>query len=270
MKARRRPGAALALLSVALACALPADAAPRRVVSINLCTDLLLLEVAAPNQIAALTLLSRDPAMSPYATQAANHPATRGQVEELLQLQPDLILTTTGVNTQTVRLLESLGLPVESFPAPTTTAGIIDSLRRLGVLLDRAPEADALINRLQATPSPPHGSAWVLQAGGHTPGATTLAPALLEAAGLHDLATDTGFAGGGFVPLEQLVMSKADYLITPVPTGGGFSLAERFLAHPAFALDKARRITFDESLWSCGGAHFAAAVATLRQSLGAP
>nr|MDQ4086745.1 ABC transporter substrate-binding protein [Pseudomonadota bacterium] len=39
------------LLAASLALAAPAEAAPRRVASLNLCTDELLLALAAPDQI---------------------------------------------------------------------------------------------------------------------------------------------------------------------------------------------------------------------------
>src|SRR5688572_3101869 len=66
--------------------------APQRVVSLNLCTDAMLFELARPGQIAAVTRLSRDPALSRFAREAARTPVIHGMAEEVLALAPDLVL----------------------------------------------------------------------------------------------------------------------------------------------------------------------------------
>ena len=66
--------------------------APRRVVSINLCTDQLALAVAAPGQLVSVSELARDPALSAMASRAAAIPSNRGRAEEVLALRPDLVL----------------------------------------------------------------------------------------------------------------------------------------------------------------------------------
>ena len=52
------------LLAISLALAAPAGAEPRRVASLNLCTDELLLLIAAPGQIVSVTHLARQKADS--------------------------------------------------------------------------------------------------------------------------------------------------------------------------------------------------------------
>ncbi|MGB0498119.1 MAG: ABC transporter substrate-binding protein, partial [Rubricella sp.] len=63
-----------------------------RVVSINLCTDILVLQLADPGQIAALTFLATDPRSSILAEEAAGFPLIRGRAEEVFALDPDLVL----------------------------------------------------------------------------------------------------------------------------------------------------------------------------------
>ena len=50
-----------------LVAALPAVAAPRRVVSMNLCTDQVAMLLAAPGQLISVSDLAQDPRMSPMA-----------------------------------------------------------------------------------------------------------------------------------------------------------------------------------------------------------
>lgn len=270
MNRLRRLLAALALASVATVCAAGVESPPQRVVSLNLCTDLLLLEIAGPTQIAGLTALARDPALSPYAAAAARLPVTHVQGEALLALAPDLILATPQAAVSTVALLRQLGLRVELLPPPTTVDELRQTLRRIGELLGQTPRAEALIASIDPIAAPPAGSAWLLQAGGHTPGTASLGHALLLQAGLRDLAQHTPYASGGFVPLERLLSARADVLVLSTSTGRANSLAEQFLAHPALAHTSARHVPLDESLWACGSAQFAQGVSRLRAALIAP
>src|SRR3546814_5234381 len=64
----------IALLVVAMSVAAAADAAPRRIESLNLCADQLLIALADRDQIAALTQFARDPTLS---HEAADRKSTR-------------------------------------------------------------------------------------------------------------------------------------------------------------------------------------------------
>ncbi len=72
------PGASLCALT-------PADelpgARPERVVSLNLCTDELLLQLADPQQIAALSWLARVPHLTGLGAEDALDPGVRGLAE---------------------------------------------------------------------------------------------------------------------------------------------------------------------------------------------
>lgn len=263
----RRLLAALSLTACAATCPAVAAVPPARVVSLNLCTDLLLIEVGAPAQIAGVTALARDPALSPHAADAARLPVTPAQTEALLALQPDLVLAAPGAATTTIARLRELGLRVALIEPATTLNGIIAALRETGELLARAATAEQLVAGLQLPPAPPAGRAWLLQAGGHTPGQASLGHALLAAAGLRDLASETGHANGGFVPLERVLAARADVLVLGRAPMNSNSLAQQFLNHAALRQAPARRIHIDEALWVCGSARFAEAVTALRAAL---
>ena len=164
MNGLRRLLAALALASVATVCAAGVESPPQRVVSLNLCTDLLLLEIAAPTQIAGLTALARDPVLSPYAAAAARLPVTHVQAEALLALAPDLIVATPQAAVSTVALLRQLGLRVELLPPPTTVDELRQTLRRAGELLGQTPRAEALIASIDPIAAPPACSSQARQA----------------------------------------------------------------------------------------------------------
>jgi hypothetical protein len=73
---------------------LPADK-PARIVSLNMCTDDLLLRLADPARIASVTWLSRAQRGSNVADIAARLPVNHGLAEEIIPLDPDLVIAGT-------------------------------------------------------------------------------------------------------------------------------------------------------------------------------
>ena len=84
------------LLAASLALAAPADASPRRVASLNLCTDELVLMIADPAQIASVTHLSQSPAETPLWRLARRHARNDGSLLSVAPLRPDLVVTMGG------------------------------------------------------------------------------------------------------------------------------------------------------------------------------
>src|SRR5262245_6215272 len=90
----RRSLASLGLMAAAALCpaAGQADDAPRRIVSLDLCTDQLMLELAPREHIAAVTHLAADPTVSAIPDKARGLAITHGGAEDVLRLDPDLVL----------------------------------------------------------------------------------------------------------------------------------------------------------------------------------
>ena len=76
-----------------------------RVVSLNLCTDQMLV-LLAPEKVAALSPLARDPALSFVAPQAEHLPVVRASAEAVLRLHPDLVLAAPYGAQTTLALLQ--------------------------------------------------------------------------------------------------------------------------------------------------------------------
>ena len=254
-----------------LALALPAGAAPpERVVSINLCTDQLAMLVAAPGQLVSVSWLARDPALSAMPDEARALPANHGLAEDILRLRPDLVLAGAWSDPTTLAMLERLGLRVETFGADADMAGIRADLLRMGDLLGRAERARDLAAafdaRLAAVPPPdgPPPRAALYATDGYSAGRGSLSDAILAAAGLANMAADLGRPDGGFVPLERLVLSRPDMLVTD-RAGPDPARAEEVLRHPALTALRARTpaTAHLDARWSCATPHVADAVANL-------
>jgi iron complex transport system substrate-binding protein len=123
---------------------LGAGAAPVRVVSQTVGTDELLLAVAAPEQIAALSHISDDAAFSAVAAQALAYPKLeRGDAESVLKYRPTLLLVADFSRTELVEQVRRSGVRVLVFDRYDTLEAAFDNLRRLARELGGAAPARA-------------------------------------------------------------------------------------------------------------------------------
>ena len=250
-----------ALLGVAAPSAV-AETRPARVVSLNLCTDQLLLGLADPAQIAAVSFLAQDPALSPLAEMARGLPINRGRLEEVVALRPDLVIAGRYGAQQTVARLRQLGVTVleldiaQDFDAVLAQIGIV--AEALGQMLrgrELAAHIGARVAALRAAQPARRPIAAIFDANGLSLGADTLADAVLALAGFDNAASRMGRHGLTRLGLEQALVSDAQLLILNDSEVGWPSLGQALLDHPALArrFDPDKRIAVPRKLWICGG-----------------
>lgn len=250
-------GVALALSSV------PATAqVPRRVVSINLCTDQLVLALADPAQIAGLGRFSRHAEMSLLAVAAARHPALRGTAEEVLRLQPDLVVAGAFSGRATRAVLTSHGVRLETFAPPRSIAEAKAEVERMAFLLGQpargaglAAAIDAAVETAaKAAAGRPAVTALAIQRRGFVSGRETLMSAAMKAAGLTNAAGALGVASVAHAPIETIVKLRPGVLILEaLPVAWDQSTA--VLHHPALvrAFPQRRLIHLPVAEVTCGG-----------------
>jgi iron complex transport system substrate-binding protein len=242
---------------IAILLAIPAPAA-ERVVSLNLCSDQMLV-LLAPEQVAALSPLARDPALSFVAARAATMPVVRGSAEAVLRLHPDLVLAGDFGAQTTVALLEQEGVPVWRLDLPQDFAAIWAQTTRLAARLGVPERGAALIAAMDAVlrsvrPPAHRITAIALEPRGYTAGPGSLMDAVLRAAGL------TNAADGRPLGLEALLRHAPDLLVVPVSPAYA-SLATDMLDSPAVAAIPRREVP--PPLTICAGPFTAQAVAML-------
>ncbi|WP_005031933.1 ABC transporter substrate-binding protein [Holophaga foetida] len=124
---------------------------PLRVVSHTVGTDDLLLAVADPGQIAALSRFSRDPRYSIHARENEKHPTVRdAEAESILRHKPDLVLITSYSKPEVVELLRRSKVNLMLFDHFESLEDAYANLRRLGQTLGHPERAEAVIQRSQA------------------------------------------------------------------------------------------------------------------------
>jgi iron complex transport system substrate-binding protein len=252
-------------LSLALAAG-PGDAAPRRVASLNLCTDELLLALAEPRQIASVTYLSHLEAESRLWRQARQFRKNDGSLVSVAGLKPDLVLTMGGGARDRLRIAAKLGIPTLDLPFPETVADVEESIVRIAQALGRRAAAAPLLARIAALKrSPPRRGAdtiW-LGGGGRTLGASTLGAQWMALAGLRQRPVR-----GDKVSLEQLLVRPPAIILRSDYRSGQYSGEQRWLSHPlASANPGSRTIVTDGRLWTCKGPLLVGEIERLRQEV---
>jgi iron complex transport system substrate-binding protein len=254
--------AGLVLLVLAGCSAVPArEAAPvalPRIVSLNPCTDAVLVEIADPGQILALSSYSSDPASSSMDLEVARRfPAVDGTVEEVIALQPDLVLGSTFVAPATRDAFARLGFHYEGFGINPNVADSLAQIRAIAALAGKPERGEALIGRIEAalaTNAAPRGApvtAVVWQSSGIVPGKDTLISELLTRTGFVNAAAAKGMGQADVLPLELMLADPPRLILA---AGNPESNEDRMLAHPALAALKDTRLErYDSSLLWCGG-----------------
>jgi iron complex transport system substrate-binding protein len=260
---------AITVLVAALFAASRAFAAepPRRVVSFNVCADQLVVALADPNQIVALSPYATDPTISVVAEEARAYPRVGWTAEAIVPLAPDLVLVGSWDRSLTQRMLKALGLRLEAVDLVSDIESGIKQIREVAALLGHPERGEALIAKIASARERllperlQNSTALLIGNGGYTVGLASLAAALMAEAGLSPPpGAPPGY--GGFVPLEKLLVLRPDYLVMS-------SLIERpdgqgalYLTHPALdeLFPPQRRIVLPARYTLCGGLALAAAL----------
>lgn len=264
-------GLAAAILP-GMAAASSAPARPQRILSMNQCTDLLLLQLVPKARIAGVTYLARDGAEALFPGAATGIPINYGTPEDIIKFRPDLILTGDFSLAVTRRLAKEVGAPIVEVKSARTFDDVRRSLRQIGAAVGEPARAEALIRQMDArlaalaTHRPRRPIQVVAWDGGETvPGAATFANHIFEAAGAVNIAAQPGMIFTGF-DVERLLAARPEALLYG---GGSRPLVQNDesrhrVIRRVFA---GRRISYPEVAFNCGLPQSAKAALDLSREL---
>ncbi len=251
-------------------------APPQRIVSLNVCTDQILVDLVPRERIAAVTHLATDPLSAAHPERAAGLPQTRGAAEDVLAANPDLIIAGQYSTPATVALLRRVGRRVEVVPQPNTMSGVRDLIATLARLVEEPAAGAALISSMDrriaaaraSRPMPAAGvrpRAIVYQVNNYVSASGSLIDEALDQAGYRNGAADLRVARNGQVGLEALAEHPPDLLVLASGPATYRTAVADNLRHPVLArLAETRPVAVVPwPLWLCGTHHIAEAVEML-------
>ncbi len=244
---------------------------PRRIVSLNLCTEQLLVELVPRERIAAVSFLATDRTLSAYASRLQGLKQLRGTAEEVLALAPDLVIAGEYTTGPTVDLLRRLGVNLLVVPLASDFEGMRASLRLIADAVGEKERGEAVIaefdERVRGARStvPGQPTAIAYQVNSLTSGQGSLLNSALEAAGYRNIARDLKLGPAGRLPLEALVASPPDLIVLANAPDDFRTVLGDNLRHPAFAdlLRRRPNVHLPMPLWMCATPKIAEAVEIL-------
>jgi iron complex transport system substrate-binding protein len=252
----------IAVLAALAATSLQAAEKPRRIVSLNLCADELVLRLADRQNIASVTWLSRNPDNSNVADLAADVPLNHGLGEEVIPLDPDIVIAGLHTARTAVALLRRAHFPLVELAVPRSLEEVREQIRVVARAVGEPERGDRMIADMNrqlfdiagAAPAT-RRRALVLNPNGFTAGASSLVDKIITAAGFANMAPALGVGNYGQVPLEAVVTGRPDVLILNARRDGPPSLATELLNHPILAKfsGETRLVVLPSRLWTCGG-----------------
>ena len=232
-----------------------APAPPQRIVSINLCADQLVLALADKEQIAGLTKNATDADMSGEAAKAHGIPLLSNSAEQILAIEPDLIVGMPASRSAALRALPKQTYPLLDLETANTLEEIHISIRETAAAIGHPERGTALIARMQGElaglPKPGRGRvAAYYQRRGYMTGTETLIDELMTRVGLVNLAGKLGKPPLSQVSLEEMVAAEPDFLIVESATDVVTDQDSEMLHHPA--LRGIPRISVPQAWTVCG------------------
>lgn len=258
---------AVPLLALLLAgCSAAGSGTGGGIVSLNPCADQLLLALVPPSRIAAISHYSQDPAATsiPLAT-ARRMRATAGTAEEVIALNPDLVVATSFTPPATRAAFGRAGLRTLYLDSPTTIAASEAQVMALATAVEAPVRGRALVAAIDhaaaaARRSGPKIPALLFLSGDLASGGGNLLDELMRTAGWRNAAADYGLAFTGSLPVETIVARPPRAILLPDEGGRTARLRRRVLAAVG-----ARTVErhFPRALVNCGGPTIPAALARL-------
>ena len=248
---------------------------PQRIVSINICTDQLLIKLVDQKRIASLSRLASDPRSSWIGAEASNLHLNRGTAEEVITLNPDLIITSAFSFRPTVTILEQLGYRVIQLPIAKSLDEISSNLRILANAVGEPDRGSILINEFRSEiehqtfrgtgPRPLFVS---YEVDGWTTGKNSLVADITRTAGFETIGDRLGFSGGRKVSLEELLILQPELIDLGHPWSEPPALASESLRHPALRalLASTEVVDIPDPLWICGSTRTLEALTILRDA----
>ena len=209
--------------------------------------------MADKEQILALSHYSQQPGGSAIDPAVARlFPFTGGTAEEIIALQPDIVLASIFLPPATQSALQRAGLRVEFFDSPTNVTSSIHQVERMAQLVGKPEAAKPLVQAMKQPLLPPekagrdNPSVLLWQAGQIVAGQETLIAQLLKQEGFASYSAALGMKQADYVTLEQVLAAPPDLLLV-----AGDSAGQR---HPSLQhLQSMQVYNFDPRLFYCGG-----------------
>lgn len=245
---------------------------PHRIVSLNLCADQLIIALADREQVAGLTRYATDPNMSDVAAAARGLPVFGGAAEEVMAVDPDLVIGMPARRNPAIAVLKSQHYPALDLKSAHDYAGILASIRDVAAAVGHPERGEAMIARMNAQlagiRSVGRGRvAAYYQRRGYLTGTGTLVDDLMTRVGLVNLAGKLGKPALSQMSLEEMAAARPDFIVIDSATLKVTDQGTEMMQHPVLA--DIPRLAIPQAWTVCGGPAYVKAAKALVEQINA-
>ncbi len=180
------------------------------VVSLDYCADQFVLGLADREQILAVSKDAGKP-FSHLRDRAEGLRTVRNAAEDVIALQPDLVIRSWGGDARALGFYEKLGIRTFQIGYASDLEGAGRVTQEAGAALGHAERAEALVAAMPAAAEPKDITALYMTPAGVTAGPGTMVDSILANAGLTNAEAQPGWHN---VSLEDLVLSPPSAVLT--------------------------------------------------------
>lgn len=223
-------------------------APPQRIASVSLGADEVLLNLVGPQRYVAVTALAQDPSISNVAVlanQVANTIVSAAEeLEEIISLEPDLVLVASFTEASIIEQLKGAGLTVFTTGFPVGFEPIRTDVALLGQAVGEEAKAAALVAEMDAeiaevsaaigTPETPLRVLY-LTPGYYTSGVDSTINEIITAAGGVDVSAEASVTQFAPVTEEFIISANPDVILLSGWTPWDMTFVDTFKANPVFA-----------------------------------
>lgn len=229
-----------------------AEPARPTIVSLDYCADQFVLALADREQILALSK-DAERQFSYLRDKAAGIPKVRAAAEDVVALNPDIVVRSWGGDARALALYQRFGIRTVQIGYAEDVEGTGDLLREVASAIGQTVRAEAILSAAPKPAAPSGRKAVYVTPGGVSAGKDTMIESIMTHAGLENANTGTGWTS---LPLESLVMEPPGLMLAAF-FGFDDDATDRWSVsrHPVMQrlMAQAQVIDMDEARVSCGG-----------------
>ncbi|MCH7970401.1 MAG: ABC transporter substrate-binding protein [Chloroflexi bacterium] len=221
------------------------DAPPEKVHSLSLGHTEILAALMDFDRLTAVYSFFVDDEQSNIAELSASHNMIGFDPEEVVALEPDVIIASRFTNADTVALLTGAGIPVVRTALENSALGNVPNILLIGYMIGAEAEALALVEDIESRMQlifdalPDGDKPRVLSVSKFTStfaaGSNTTEGGIIEQAGGINAAADSGIEGHLQVSIESIAAISPDVILVPQPLEGANIFIEELMTSPALA-----------------------------------
>jgi len=242
---------------LAAATGFAAEPPPRRVASLNLSADEVLVAILPPERLVGVTRWADDPDTSNVVGRIAPEAFRfqKADLERLIALAPDLVVVSEYTDADFLGLLERSGLRWHRMEGLVSLAGVRQAILALGRAVGEPARAERLVtsydDKLEALARRLTGARRprvLYWSGGMTAGAGTAIGALIEASGGQNVGRELGVTGVAPPGAERAFGSDPDVILVARYPGAVEALTQHPLLKGLRAVREGRIVVMPNQL----------------------